>query len=233
VWRVENPRLWKEYASQRESVAVSLKQLQIKYNLPSRRCTTDLEPKLESFCDITTESLQNAVNEVFLLHGTKPEVLLTILSNGLSDKFSGGLFGEGIYLAETPTKNDQYTTIDDYSSGSASKDVAALHQHLYRSSAQPGGVYYLLLCKVVMGYYDRTKDGMSSLDHGGSLWAPGAQAKELSKIEDTVPPIHYHALIAETGRTIQRHREFLQYHHARVYPAYVLAYQRMLDGVYI
>ncbi len=81
-----------------------------------------------------------------------------------------------------------------------------------------------------MGYYDRTQDAENSLDHSGSLWAPNAKDKELSKVGDIVPPIHHHALIAEIGGKIHRHREFLQYHQTRIYPAYVLAYHRTLDG---
>lgn len=46
--------------------------------------------------------LDASINETFLLHGTKPESLLTVLSNGLSEKFSDGLFGEGICKSFEP-----------------------------------------------------------------------------------------------------------------------------------
>ena len=39
-------------------------------------------------------------NETMLLHGTKPDVLLSILSTGPNERFSGGLFGHGTYFAE-------------------------------------------------------------------------------------------------------------------------------------
>jgi hypothetical protein len=81
AWRVETPRLWRQYASQLDAVASEVKRLQKSKNgLPWKRCTTDLEPKLAQFCGSATESLQGAVNEVFLLHGTKPETLQTILA---------------------------------------------------------------------------------------------------------------------------------------------------------
>lgn len=36
----------------------------------------------------------------YLTHGTSPESLLSILQGGLNERFSGGLFGQGTYLAE-------------------------------------------------------------------------------------------------------------------------------------
>jgi hypothetical protein len=141
----------------------------------------------------------------------------------LSLKFSGGLFGEGVYLAENPTKNDQYCVSD-----SSDSSLAELHNALYSEATHPGKVYYVLLCRVVMGQYVKTKDGATNLDTGGTVWA--VRNKELSEIKGTKPPILYHSLLAEIGGKVQRHREFLQYHKVRVYPAYLLAYERHKDG---
>ena len=229
AWRVENPRLWKQYRSARDSVMHELNVLRDKYNKYTTPLKTWMDAKLGKFRHLTKETLEDSWNEKFLLHGTSPKLLLTILSNGLSDKFSDGLFGHGVYLAETPTKNDQYTSRDE-SRGTDGDAVAALHDRLYRSSEHPGNVHYLILCRVVMGHYDRTDDGSTSLDNRCSLWAPGAQDKELSTINGTVPGIHHHSLVVETGNLVARHREFLQYHKPRVYPAYVLAYHRKVNG---
>eukprot|EP00971_Amphidinium_carterae_P337509 6474352-Amphidinium_carterae.1 len=46
--------------------------------------------------------------EVFLISGTKPENLLTIIDQGLSINFSGA----GIYFTEDAAKADQYATPD-------------------------------------------------------------------------------------------------------------------------
>eukprot|EP00966_Prymnesium_polylepis_P198854 4608806-Prymnesium_polylepis.1 len=140
AWRIENPRLWKQYLSARDSVAEEVKQLYAKYKLHRKPLKTKLDAKLQEFRHAAKEAFDVPdAKETFLLHGTKPEVLLTVLSNGPSDKFSGGLFGEGIYLAETPTKNDQYTTIDEecISSSTGNAEVAALHERLYRSTTHP------------------------------------------------------------------------------------------------
>merc|ERR1712129_226808 len=50
------------------------------------------------------------VNEKVFLHGTKPEHVSKIVNSGLNERFSGGLFGKGVYLAEDPSKIDQYCT---------------------------------------------------------------------------------------------------------------------------
>ena len=44
--------------------------------------------------------LEDDVCEQWLLHGTKKDNLLDILSNGPNERYSGGLFGNGTYLAE-------------------------------------------------------------------------------------------------------------------------------------
>ena len=43
-----------------------------------------------------------------LLHGTKPDIVPVICANGLNERFSGGLFGNGTYLGEDVEKIDQY-----------------------------------------------------------------------------------------------------------------------------
>jgi hypothetical protein len=40
-------------------------------------------------------SLRASVNEAYLLHGTSPEVVLSLLSDGVNERFSGGIFGHG------------------------------------------------------------------------------------------------------------------------------------------
>ena len=77
----------------------------------------------------------SAPYKVVLLHGTKPDSLLSIISGGPNERFSGGLFGNGTYFAEDAGKNDQYVHVDaQYSAGNE------LHKRLYahRTSTHPG-----------------------------------------------------------------------------------------------
>ena len=39
--------------------------------------------------------MRSDVNETRLLHGTKPAALLSILSGGPNERYSGGIFGSG------------------------------------------------------------------------------------------------------------------------------------------
>jgi len=58
--------------------------------------------------------LRAELNEVLLLHGIPRSSLLTVLANGLNERFSGthagAAFGNGAYLAEDLGKADQYPT---------------------------------------------------------------------------------------------------------------------------
>lgn len=60
---------------------------------------------------ILKKELHHEINEHFLFHGTKPDIHKKILSQGLDFRMSGekGMFGQGVYLAESSTKADQYT----------------------------------------------------------------------------------------------------------------------------
>ena len=175
-------------------------------------------------------SLTAALNESLLSHGLKPDVLLELLGNGLSDKFCDGLFGKGIYLAESITKNDQYSEQDaGYNCRAKLRD---LHTCLYHKGAtrHPGKVYYVLVCRTLLGCTLRTQDNRQNMDnHGTAVYAK--QDRELAYIDGhySGPRIHYHCLQAETGVKIMRHREFIQFHGVRVLPWYLLAYQRVVD----
>ena len=82
--------------------------------------------------------LRREVNEALLLHGTQPGALLSMLANGLNERFSGtnagAAFGNGAYLAEDLGKADQYAALD-----SQYDHKSDLHQRLYDSSQRHPG----------------------------------------------------------------------------------------------
>ena len=223
AWRVENPQLWTQYVAARDAVRSQLEQVKRRgVSVPTLR--TELHPKTRAMP--RDETVDASINELFLLHGTKPDALVSVLTNGPSDKFSDGLFGQGVYLAENACKNDQYVTKDSTYGGV----LRELHGHLYAHGVQHPQmpVYYLILCRVVMGVPVSTRDGQTDAA-GASIWS--MPDRELSTIGGT--STFYHSLVAEAGQgaqyTLHRHREFLQYHQNRIYPAYVLAYHRLID----
>lgn len=221
AWRIENPRLWRRYATERSGVREEILERRIKLPDPSIR--KDLKRALADLPD----PLHADVNEVRLLHGTRPDTVLILLSNGPNERFSGGLFGCGTYLAEDAGKNDQYVTCDR---STGQRGLKELHCRLYtKDNVHPGNVYYLFLCRTVLGRFVPTKsgaDGATPTDGSGSKVFANSQRRELGYISDLSPPVHYHALLAELGGQIARFREFVQFRDARIYPEYLLAYQR-------
>jgi len=168
AWRLQHPGLWGKYAMERENLA--------KMELPLLR--TDgvrlSDPRLrQPFKDMAVMlpgSLDCNLNEVYLSHGSKPESILAILSGGLNERFSGGLFGNGTYLAEDVGKNDQYCTYDE---GHGAHPE--LHKLLFDSPGveHPGKLLYVFVCRVVLGHAIRTKDGRTDLEDAShrSIWS--------------------------------------------------------------
>jgi hypothetical protein len=239
AWRISNSDLLRRYRHEALSVAAQLTLLQ-KYcpGVYQTLCTS-----LSELPSALGVQLDPSVNEQLLLHGTKPEVLHQLLSCGLSEKFSDGIFGKGLYFAETVTKNDQYTTEDPFYSCPTG---TGLHAELYPNGpCDMGAVHYVVVCRVMMGCFVRTQkrlpDGeLEDMDRSGeSVWSVGrASRRELKRVRTTHSypgaRIHYHSLVAETlpkdqGGCVERHREFVQFHRERVFPAYVLAYRRILN----
>eukprot|EP00927_Polykrikos_kofoidii_P054275 TRINITY_DN48712_c0_g1_i1.p1 TRINITY_DN48712_c0_g1~~TRINITY_DN48712_c0_g1_i1.p1 ORF type:complete len:654 (+),score=73.63 TRINITY_DN48712_c0_g1_i1:158-1963(+) len=166
--------------------------------------------------------LDASISEVLLVHGAKAASLAAVLNTGLNERFSSGLFGSGTYLADDAGKADQYCTIDSV------KQRTKLHEALYPGDTEhPGNIYYLLLCRAVLGHAAVTLDGTSKADGRGALWASGDR-RELGNIPGVDPPVAHHSLIAETGKAIMRYREVVVFHSERVISDYLIAYRRTL-----
>lgn len=160
------------------------------------------------------------LSEVYLSHGTKPDIVMSLLAGGLNERFSGGLFGHGTYFAEDVAKNDQYVSVD-----SRFSQPSELHKLLYSETRHPGDVYYIFLCRVSMGFFVRTKDARTSVGDGRSIWS--SSERELAAIPGSNPPEYFHSLLAETGERIARFREIMVFHSDRIYPEYLVAYHRV------
>ena len=162
-----------------------------------------------------------------LLHGTSRDVLLSVLSNGLNERFSGShagtAFGDGVYLAEDVGKTDQYTAVD-----ARYERTNELHLRLYgRHHAHPENVFYLLVCRVCLGYAARTTQTGQGAEHMKTKQPLfPISFRELACIPSVTPPISYHSLIAELGVSLGRYREFVLFHGDHCVPEYLVAYQR-------
>jgi len=71
---------------------------------------------LECFTDLKTLNgyLVGEINERYLFHGTKSNIIDVIEHKGFDFRISGeNMFGSGIYFAESSTKADQYAGMSD------------------------------------------------------------------------------------------------------------------------
>ena len=60
-------------------------------------------------CYIETSFFLQEINEHYLFHGTKPDIVDKIIHEGLDSRLTNkAMLGRGVYCAEDPTKSDQY-----------------------------------------------------------------------------------------------------------------------------
>lgn len=221
AWRLQHPGLWGKYAMERENLR-KFDVAGLQANKRPLPCPRVRQPFVD-MAAMLPGNLDDGLNEVYLSHGSKPEIILAILSGGLNERFSGGLFGNGTYFAEDVAKNDQYCTCDGEHG-----DHSELHRLLFDDLGvvHPGKLLYVFVCRVVLGHLIRTRDGQTELDHPDhrSIWS--SKARELAVVPGTSPPILHHSLLVEVGGKIARYREFIVFHGDRIYPEYLVAYQR-------
>ena len=222
AWRLENPTLWDKYMSGVQEVGTDMeriKQAGVKPSGGAPVMTGGVASSLPG-------QMRANVNEAFLMHGTKPHVVIDIISKGMNERYAGAaagaLFGQGSYLAEDAGKCDQYTMMD------LQLDGSDLHKRLYSPSVpHPGKVFYILVCRVARGYHVRTETNsrpFKSADTGQPIFP--VNERELSPVKGiSAPNILHHSLLADVIH-IMRYREIIVFHSDYIYPEYLLAYQR-------
>ena len=127
-------------------------------------------------------------------------------------------------------KTDQYTAVDvRYDRQNE------LHHRLYgKHHMHPGAVFYVLVCRVALGYAARTHDyGKTARHMDTSQPLFPVSFRELTFVPNVTPPTPYHSLVAELGGSLGRFREFVLFHGDQCVPEYLVAYQRTKDGVVV
>ncbi|OLP84261.1 putative serine/threonine-protein kinase pats1 [Symbiodinium microadriaticum] len=230
AWRIEHQSLWDKYVAERNDVIRHLRQLE-----RSSIETPQWRSKLEEATVGMPDELCAPIGERYLLHGTKPEVLLDILHQGFNDKLASlrGMFGAGAYFAEDPEKIDQYTREDP---GHEAPGLERLHSRLYRAGGHqhPGDhIFYCFVVRVTCGACFLShgfKDKLRDHDSDFQVFV-NEDRRELSAVPGSDPRIPYHTLVVQTGKEakhrIERFREVISFSANRAYPEYLLAYQRV------
>jgi len=213
VWKIIKPDVSDVYQLKMKRLKEDLKRI--------RKGTYSMDYVTTKLDDGGILGLDSSVNEQVLLHGTKPENLLAIIHNGLDERLSGGMFGRGIYLSEDPSKIDQYCTADD--------GDPDLHAQLYEKFGlpAPGEVFYCFVVQAGLGATVHTVDGMIDATTGADVWFDPHEKRQLVAVPDTNPPIHFHTLIADIGKKVKRHREFIVFDSDRTILCFLIAYRRV------
>lgn len=183
VQRIENRTLWHIYQLKK----AGMEKCSSHDAVGDLLCRSDWMAKSE---------LDKARNELYLFHGTGncDAIIDSITKHGLDERHgtTSGMYGGGVYLAESAGKADQYAT-------------------------DAKGVFTMLLCRVAFGTPYRTKFG----EH----WQKsGSATPKTSKLRERLAPEGYDSVLALFERG--KYREFIVYDGNKVYPEFLIRYQR-------
>jgi len=234
AWRVEHQAQWMKYRAEQSKMRADLKLSNVKLQ------PVEVKKPLSTTSKDLPGELDEAVNEVFLLHGTDPTKVLQIAREGLNERFSSrSCFGFGSYMAEDAGKVDQYIKPDEFHHWRNK----TLHDKLYVHRRHPGRCFYIFVCRSSLGLVARTRDGNMTLE-GHSVWAQAkqrARQREFDFAPHVWPQLRYHSQLVERtpaeelaqtpqGRpVVERYREFVTTHSERIYPEYLLAVRRVQE----
>lgn len=138
------------------------------------------------------------INEHYLFHGTLPYSVKSICRTGLSTYYASRvMFGKGVYTAESPTKSDQYTDVQGEEA-----------RHLEKK---------LFLCRVCLGEL--------YIANGPAADLNSPPCRECYKKECKQHRYTFDSAVGDVPNF--RFREFVVYRDYRIYPEYIITYDRV------
>ncbi|XP_059172882.1 uncharacterized protein LOC131953627 [Physella acuta] len=206
VQRVENQRLFKIYNDKRKRMCESM--------YSKRRLCKPVDQLLGSRGAVRTtdviqrfmkKELYTEINEHYLFHGTKANLVDAVLNNGLDPRVGGShcMLGKGIYTAEMVTKSDQYTD----------------------SQTSRGQDGVLLLMRVLLGDVYVISRNSPYITGPEKLTRP--PCVQCQKDRCSCPnQVLYDSVMLDGGAQF---REFVVYDRDQCYPEYVIKYRRIVD----
>lgn len=224
LWNISNPARMERYEAAKHRV---------KAENPIVSSYEFTEPYSDAMNQLGIDSLDTKAGEVFLLHGTDPEKLHSILFEGLDPGISrNGNFGRGVYFAENAAKIDQYAKED--ARFQKNGPLSELHKKIYGNSHHPQNVRYALVCRVLLRRHVQTEDGVTKLCekksdgdqkvHKAKPLFTDNNRRTLATFDDGTTPS---SLVAVPGRRVRTFREFVVFNSDQIFVEYLVAYKRI------
>jgi hypothetical protein len=199
VTRIESPPLWRAYQARRSAM---IQQISGCVDVPGKNVKSFAHWQLPL-------QLERDANEVFLFHGTKPNLINTIAEHGFDGRVGAlnGWFGGGIYFGEMCSKTDQYCTTED------DKD-----------DDPEGCTFYMFVARVCLGFPHDTDEPMRGVRR------PPTMAQVPGRAHDS---IHFHRdwdpqreCFCHDRAEHHHYDEFIVYDQAQTYPEYLIEFHR-------
>lgn len=199
VERIENVQLWDNYTHEREKLIRKILENgprpfeKLETMSPKGSVLTSRHPG-----NTLTRELYSDLNEVYLFHGTKPELVDNIKTKGIDPRHSShhSMMGMGNYFAESSTKSDQYA--DD------------------KSNRRYQGLN-MFLVRILLGNIYRAED-IHQYKHPPCT-------KCLNDKCTNQNHKHFDSVVADFGDG-SLFREFIVYKASQCYPEYIITYNR-------
>jgi len=232
AWKIE----YSDWSPVRKGYLARKGIVQLQLQAVEARRKEPVSTRLDSF--LSELGLDDSSNQRLLLHGTKPRHVEAIPNVGMDENRTlRGAFGYGVYLAEDPSKTNQYVEVD--TAHSADTIISSLHDTLYRHNRvpHPGRVYYTFVCHAILGCPMYTKGPMRtpksctgptpSCDSGRDVFV-NRRRRKLTPVPGSKPPCAHHSLVVLAGKDshVKRHREFILFDGRSILPVFLLAYAR-------
>jgi len=231
AWRLVLPMLKRIYDVKLEAIQLEMRDIEEAGNPKVETPTPTLLDWASKEFDLDWRC-----NEKLLLHGTTPQVIEAILKRGLDERYTAvAAFGFGVYLADDPSKTDQYCRAD--TATTSRSDTQSLHQILFKDGKTPfkEDVFYMLICRTLLGYpiYTKGPQGMPksvtgpipTCEPGHDVYVNGLK-RQLKSVPGTVCPYHSLIVMKGTDSAVLRHQEFIVPDGKCVLPVYLVAYTR-------
>jgi hypothetical protein len=189
-----------------------------------------------------TPKLDEKSNEYWLFHGTKSEYLDVLLNVGYDVRIGSliGMFGGGFYLAENPTKSNQYIPCPTCGKGSVFTSG--------NCDCKKEQVYSMIIFRTTLGLphlaIDYKKEKYCGISSKSTVNIPGF-GKYISASKDSIdsfvrrPPLipgsfeTYDSVLGESkgnGGNKLEYREFILYDNHRAYPEYIIEFKRSVKS---